>query len=78
VLKANTDSGIILLSTKTLEREPGDMVNNRQAVFDNAEETVALLQKREDTRSRIKVCEARETTIIILSVKVCEARIKQD
>merc|ERR1719230_1109982 len=40
------DKGRVALSTKTLEQEPGDMIKNQQAVFDNAEATAAKYQER--------------------------------
>jgi hypothetical protein len=50
VLHVDNEKKRITLSTKVLEPNPGDMINNPQAVFDNAEEMVALFKRREDAR----------------------------
>jgi ribosomal protein S1 len=41
VSEIDEENGRVSLSTKELEPTPGDMINNRQAVFDNAEEMAA-------------------------------------
>jgi ribosomal protein S1 len=47
VLKVDAEVGTVSLSTKVLEPVPGDMVLNRQLVFDKAEETAeAWMQER--------------------------------
>jgi ribosomal protein S1 len=48
------DSGI-MLSTRYLEPTPGDMINNRQAVFDNAKEMAASFMKQKEAKSKITV-----------------------
>ena len=46
VISQDKGKGRVALSTKTLEQEPGDMIKNQQAVFDNAEATAAKYQER--------------------------------
>jgi predicted RNA-binding protein with RPS1 domain len=46
VISQDKGKGRVALSTKTLEREPGDMIKNQQSVFDNAEATAAMYQER--------------------------------
>ena len=46
VISQDKGKGRVALSTKTLEQEPGDMIKNPSAVFDNAEETAAKYQER--------------------------------
>jgi len=46
VISQDKGKGRVALSTKTLEEEPGDMINNPQKVFDNAEATAAKYQER--------------------------------
>jgi len=46
VISQDKGKGRIALSTKTLEVEPGDMIKDRQKVFDNAEDTAAKYQER--------------------------------
>lgn len=38
IIKQSHESGRLTLSTKNLEPTPGDMIHNRQAVFDRADE----------------------------------------
>merc|ERR1719502_301084 len=46
VISQDKGKGRIALSTKTLEAEPGDMIKDRQKVFDSAEDTAAKYQER--------------------------------
>ena len=46
VISQDKSKGRVALSTKTLEQEPGDMINDQQKVFDNAEDTAAKYQER--------------------------------
>jgi predicted RNA-binding protein with RPS1 domain len=46
VLSADADRGRVTLSTKKLEKNPGDMLNNPQAVFEGAEEMAAQFRER--------------------------------
>jgi len=46
VISQDKGKGRIALSTKTLEVEPGDMIKDRQKVFDSAEDTAAKYQER--------------------------------
>merc|ERR1712087_631500 len=46
VISQDKGKGRVALSTKTLEREPGDMLKNQAKVFDEAEETAAKYQER--------------------------------
>lgn len=46
VISQDKSKGRIALSTKTLEAEPGDILKDRQKVFDNAEDTAAKYQER--------------------------------
>merc|ERR1712151_276945 len=46
VISQDKSKGRIALSTKTLEAEPGDILKDRQKVFDNAEDTAAKYQAR--------------------------------
>lgn len=44
ILDVNTERGLISLSTKALEPEPGDMLKNPQKVYEKAEEMAAKYQ----------------------------------
>jgi small subunit ribosomal protein S1 len=46
VISQDKGKGRIALSTKTLEAEPGDMIKDREKVFENAEDTAAKYQER--------------------------------
>merc|ERR1712204_112327 len=46
VISQDKGKGRIALSTKTLEVEPGDMIKDREKVFENAEDTAAKYQER--------------------------------
>ena len=46
VISQDKGKGRIALSTKTLEAEPGDMIKNKDKVFEFAEETAAKYQER--------------------------------
>jgi len=46
VISQDKGKGRVALSTKTLEQEPGDMIKNQGAVFENAESTAAAYQER--------------------------------
>ena len=46
VISQDKGKGRVALSTKTLEQEPGDMIKDRQKVFDSAEDTAAKYQER--------------------------------
>lgn len=46
VLSADADRGRVTLSTKKLEKNSGDMLNNPQAVFEGAEEMAAQFRER--------------------------------
>jgi ribosomal protein S1 len=62
------NNGRISLSTKFLEPNPGDMINNPQAVFEHAEEMAALFsRKREEARHRFKVSASYKYSTIIRS-----------
>lgn len=45
VIRVDRQEGRISLSTKKLERSPGEMMSNRQAVFDGAEEMAAVVRE---------------------------------
>ena len=46
VISQDKGKGRVALSTKTLEQEPGDMIKNKEKVFEHAEETAAKYQER--------------------------------
>merc|ERR1719487_3012204 len=46
VISQDKGKGRVALSTKTLEQEPGDMIKNQAAVYENAEDTAAKYQER--------------------------------
>merc|ERR1719454_1693406 len=46
VISQDKGKGRVALSTKTLEEEPGDMINAQAKVFENAEATAAKYQAR--------------------------------
>lgn len=46
VISQDKGKGRVALSTKTLEQEPGDMIKNQAAVYENAEATAAKYQER--------------------------------
>jgi small subunit ribosomal protein S1 len=46
VLRSDPDRGRVTLSTKKLEGEPGDMLRDRQKVFDNAERMAEAYRAR--------------------------------
>lgn len=46
VISQDKAKGRVALSTKTLEQEPGDMIKNPEAVYENAEATAAKYQER--------------------------------
>jgi small subunit ribosomal protein S1 len=46
VISQDKSKGRVALSTKTLEETPGDMVKDRQKVYDHAEEVAAKYQER--------------------------------
>jgi small subunit ribosomal protein S1 len=47
VIDFHLSDGQVELSTKDLERNPGDMLTNRQAVWDGAEEMAAQWRERQ-------------------------------
>jgi len=47
-------NGRIALSTKTLEPEPGDMLKDREKVFNEAEETAAKYHERMEADRRAR------------------------
>jgi predicted RNA-binding protein with RPS1 domain len=54
VLRQRPDSKHVTLSTKLLERNPGDMLTNRQAVYAGAKEVAACWRKRQAMTAEIK------------------------
>merc|ERR1740124_1392206 len=64
VISQDKGKGRIALSTKTLEVEPGDMIKDREKVFENAEDTAAKYQERleMERKAREKVFENAEDT----------------
>jgi len=48
ILDYNASQGLIALSTKTLEPEPGDFLRDKQRVFDLADETAAKYHARQE------------------------------
>jgi ribosomal protein S1 len=58
VWNVDEEKGRIIVSTRKLETNIGDMMNNRLAVFDTAEEMASLLQGSDEARRGFKVCES--------------------
>merc|ERR1719311_1153972 len=54
VISQDKGKGRIALSTKTLEAEPGDMIKDRQKVFDFAEDTAAKYQERLEAEKKAR------------------------
>lgn len=59
ILNQDKNKGRMSLSTKVLEEQPGDMMRNPQAVFDNAEEVAERYRAKleEEKRASAEVAE---------------------
>lgn len=62
VLSADPERGRVTLSTKKLEKNPGDMIKDPQLVFENAEAMAAVFKER------IKVAEEEGQSVVLQSV----------
>lgn len=56
-------NGRIALSTKTLEKEPGDMITDPQSVFDNAEETAKEYHRKMEEERQAREKTARDIVL---------------
>mmetsp|Transcript_16675 Transcript_16675/g.40641 ORF Transcript_16675/g.40641 Transcript_16675/m.40641 type:complete len:156 (+) Transcript_16675:836-1303(+) len=56
-------NGRIALSTKTLEKEPGDMLTDPQTVFDNAEETAQEYHRKMEEERQAREKTARDIVL---------------
>jgi small subunit ribosomal protein S1 len=54
IWRQDRDSGRITLSTKQLEPEPGDMLRDRQKVFENAERMAQAFWEKEKEKAAAK------------------------
>lgn len=56
-------NGRIALSTKTLEREPGDMIKNPESVYQNAEETAKVYLEMQEAERKKREASAKDIVL---------------
>jgi small subunit ribosomal protein S1 len=85
IIDLDAERGRISLSTKQLEPEPGDMIKNRDLVYDKAEEMAAkyreqLLAKQQGitTPAEVAPLEAESEETIAEEVAVVEAVAEEE
>jgi small subunit ribosomal protein S1 len=71
VLKVDTKRGHLRLSTKALEKCPGDMLKDKQLVFDKAEETAEAWMQERTRMDAQKAARAERMAAMDLKVRWC-------
>lgn len=54
ILRINSSTGSVILSTKQLEHQAGDMLHNRAAIIASAEETLELKRSGEWRKRKVR------------------------